>query len=58
MKWLELKINMNTKVKAKSKRKSIPITYSKNPDIMALSGIWKNKNITLDELREKAWGNK
>jgi hypothetical protein len=49
---------MNTKVKAKSKRKSIPITYSKKPDIMALSSIWKNKNITLDELREKAWGKK
>ncbi len=54
--YLDFTVEENPKKITKKKRKSFPITYSKNPDIMALSGIWKNKNITLDELREKAWG--
>jgi hypothetical protein len=40
------------------KNNSLPVTYSKNPDVKALSGIWKNKEITLEELRKKAWGNR
>jgi hypothetical protein len=35
----------------------LPISYaSEKPDIKALAGIWKNKNITLEQLRKKAWG--
>lgn len=41
------------KTKAKSK---LPISYAENPDFMALAGIWENKNITADQLREEAWG--
>ncbi len=36
----------------------IPVTYAKNPDVLALKGIWKNKKITQTELRKKAWGNR
>lgn len=53
-------------VKPKSKRKadipgkkiSLPITFADNPDISALAGIWKGKNISLEELRKNAWGNR
>jgi len=40
------------------KRASIPIVLSKNPDFMALAGIWKDNDITLEELRKKAWGDR
>ncbi|MEO8146132.1 MAG: hypothetical protein ABI723_00780 [Bacteroidia bacterium] len=36
----------------------LPVSYSKNPDALALAGIWKNKKITQTELRKKAWGNR
>ena len=26
------------------------------PDFMALAGIWKDRNITQEELRQQAWG--
>jgi adenine-specific DNA glycosylase len=37
---------------------TIPIVLSENPDFMALAGIWKGKDITLAELRKKAWGDR
>jgi hypothetical protein len=36
----------------------LPITFAKNPDIKALAGIWENKDITLEELRKEAWGDR
>jgi hypothetical protein len=42
---------------------NLPITYATKPDVLALAGIWKHKNINLDDvesfqnqLREEAWG--
>lgn len=37
---------------------SLPIDFAENPDVTALAGIWKGKDISLNELREKAWGNR
>ena len=37
------------------KKTELPISFAKNPDISALAGIWKNKEITLSDLRKKAW---
>ena len=39
-------------------RADLPIRFSNKPDANALSGIWKDKPVTLEELREKAWGNR
>jgi hypothetical protein len=36
-------------------KNKLPISFAKKPDFMALAGIWKDKNITLVELREEAW---
>lgn len=36
----------------------LPITWAKNPDVMALAGIWADKDIDAGELRQKAWGNR
>ena len=39
------------------KGKLLPITpATEKPDIKALAGIWKNKDIDLETLRKKAWG--
>ena len=37
---------------------ALPITFSKNPDIKALAGIWEGRDITLEQLRKEAWGNR
>jgi len=39
-----------------AKTDALPITFAENPDVTALAGIWKGKNISLNELRKKAWG--
>ena len=40
----------------KVKYKDLPIVWGKGkPDISDFAGIWKDKNITLETLREKAW---
>ena len=36
----------------------LPIDFSKHPDVTALAGIWKEKNITLEDLRKNAWGDR
>jgi hypothetical protein len=36
----------------------LPIDYAEEPDFMALAGIWKGRNITQEELRQKAWGDR
>ena len=38
--------------------KKLPITFAEDPDVKALAGIWEGRNITLDELRKKAWGDR
>jgi hypothetical protein len=40
------------------KEQMLPITFAENPDVTALAGIWENKNISLDDLRNNAWGNR
>lgn len=42
----------------KKKSKPIPINYSNYPNLMALSGIWKEKDIKLDELSNNDRGKK
>jgi len=42
--------------KKAAKTSSLPITFAKTPDVTALAGIWKGKDISLNELRKKAWG--
>jgi hypothetical protein len=36
----------------------LPITFSKNPDVTALAGIWEGRDITLEGLRKEAWGDR
>jgi hypothetical protein len=36
----------------------LPITFAENPDVTALAGIWEGKDITLEQLRRDAWGNR
>jgi len=38
--------------------KDLPIRFSDKPDANALSGIWKDKPVTIEELRKKAWGDR
>ena len=35
---------------------ALPIVFAKKPDVTALAGIWKGKDISLNDLRIKAWG--
>ncbi len=37
---------------------SLPIRFAKKPNANALSGIWKDNPITLEEHRKKAWGDR
>lgn len=53
-----LGITFSEKTKTGQSQSPIPITFSKKPDFMALSGIWKDKNITLEQLRKDAWGDR
>jgi len=36
----------------------LPITFAKKPDVTALAGIWEGKDITIEELRKEAWGDR
>lgn len=39
--------------------KMLPITpATEKTDIAELAGIWKNEDITIEKLRQKAWGNR
>jgi hypothetical protein len=38
--------------------KKPPIRFSARPDANALSGIWKDTPMTLEDLRKKAWGDR
>jgi hypothetical protein len=39
-------------------KNQLPITFAKNPDYTALNGLWKDKKITAEALREAAWGDR
>jgi hypothetical protein len=51
-----LGISFSEKTKKTELKNELPITFAKNPDFMALAGIWKDKNINPDQLRKEAWG--
>jgi hypothetical protein len=36
----------------------MPITFAQDPDVKALAGIWQGRDITLEELRKEAWGDR
>jgi hypothetical protein len=55
-KYFDFELEEDIKSVSKKRAASIPISYARNPDFKALAGIWKDKNITLDELRQKGWG--
>jgi hypothetical protein len=40
------------------KSSNLPITFSKKPDVTALAGIWQGRDITLEQLRKEAWGDR
>lgn len=42
----------------KKQQLDLPIRFAQKPDVNALSGIWKDKPVTLEELRKKAWGDR
>jgi len=42
----------------KKRETNLPIRFAKKPDVNALSGIWKDNPMTIEELREKAWGDR
>ncbi len=35
---------------------NLPIRFASKPDANALFGIWKDKPVTIEKLRKKAWG--
>lgn len=55
-KYFDFEIEGEDKPANKKQKAEPPITYAKNPDFKALAGIWKDKNITIEQLRDKAWG--
>ena len=53
-----LKLVREGKLKARPAKDiitEIPINYSKEPNALALKGIWKDRKINQKELRKKAW---
>jgi hypothetical protein len=38
--------------------RNVPIRFSTKPDANALSGIWKDTPMSIEELRKKAWGDR
>ncbi len=43
-------------IELKEKYKDLPIIWGKGePEISDFAGIWKDRNITIEMLREKAW---
>jgi len=50
---------VSKKGSGKNKKEAfIPIEFAEHPDVKALAGIWKDKDISLNDLRKKAWGNR
>jgi len=36
----------------------LPITFAKKPNVKALAGIWEDRDISLEQLRKEAWGDR
>ncbi len=36
----------------------LPITFAKQPDVTALAGIWKDRELSLEDLRKEAWADR
>ncbi len=49
---------ITTPAKRTGKKNALPIDFAEKPDVTALSGIWKDREISLEELRQKAWGDR
>lgn len=47
-----------TKRTPKTNQNQLPITHAKHPDVTALAGIWKDREISLDDLRKDAWADR
>jgi hypothetical protein len=45
------------KVSHSAKQAELPIDFADDPDVTALAGIWKGRDISINDLRQKAWGN-
>jgi hypothetical protein len=41
-----------------AKESNIHIEFAEDPDVTALAGIWKDKDITLEDIRKRAWGSR
>ncbi|MBI5915591.1 MAG: hypothetical protein HY842_09460 [Bacteroidetes bacterium] len=35
-----------------------PITWAKEPDVLAMAGIWEGKKLDAEEIRKMAWGDR
>ncbi|MDZ7876193.1 MAG: hypothetical protein U5L45_00905 [Saprospiraceae bacterium] len=44
--------------KTKKTNAKLPITLAKDPDFMATAGMWADKNVSIDKLRQEAWGSR
>lgn len=40
------------------KEVALPVSYSEKPNILALAGIWKDQDISLESIRKEAWGDR
>ncbi len=55
---IEKKTTIAIKKADRAEENTYPISFAKRPDFMALAGIWKDKEISLVELRKNAWGDR
>ncbi|MGZ3753802.1 MAG: hypothetical protein ACXVAY_05220 [Mucilaginibacter sp.] len=58
-KVFDISIEKPAKITAPDKNENQPpITFAQNPDVTALAGIWEGRDISLEELRKEAWGDR
>lgn len=50
--------SVKSEKKARRVKKNIPIDFADDPDVTALAGIWEGKEVTLEQLRKNAWGDR
>lgn len=55
---VEKKVPIHKTKGPKSNQDQLPITHAKHPDVTALAGIWKDREISLDDLRKDAWADR
>ena len=49
---------IKTPSKKTGSKRVLPIEFADNPDVSALSEIWKDKKVTLEQRRQKALGDR